>query len=257
MHFIGLLCGLLGAITVEVSCSSSNPYFGSNQKKARVPSHFGKAGNNSELDFPWQLSALDGFITRRTPAESESEEVIIKERLFQHKIRLPLLGNLHISPKKIRMYAQLSAFAGLGVFAFRLIGRWYKGVAEYELLLDSADSEYHKYGCSLTDIGGDLLQDWRSQEDLDEGLQFVRQFLDTTLRASCFPRKYLEYAQAVGRDASKAVAELDKVDRLSRRRKRLSAADDFVDTQREERELLLRVQLQRWYFKSPVVFVRW
>ena len=100
-------------------------------------------------------------------------------------------------------------------------------MAEYELLLDNAEQDYHLYGRRLhrpaldpAGAAANLLEARESSLSTSSLHGHIAQYLDAAASTSCFPRKYLEYSESVGRDLSKAVSEVDKARRIARRRRR-------------------------------------
>jgi hypothetical protein len=95
------------------------------------------------------------------------------------------------------MLARASVFAIVGLWVLKRLGSWYKGMAEYEILLDRTDHDYQAYGCNLNGIGGSLLASIDpAAVSRYKHSQLLRR-LASALDTPCFPQMMTDYAVQV------------------------------------------------------------
>ena len=92
--------------------------------------------------------------------------------------------------------------AAVVLAVLRRLGNWYKGMAEYELLLDSTDYEYQAYGGCFNGIGSSLMSSVNMTAISDYRYTHVMRRLVDSLDVPCFPVAMKSFASETGRDVA-------------------------------------------------------
>ena len=83
--------------------------------------------------------------------------IVSKTIDFIKRYGSPILVWIRSHKRTYAIVGRATVFTLIGVFLLRKISNWYKGMAEFELLLDQTDYDYQSFGCILNGIGGSLV----------------------------------------------------------------------------------------------------
>lgn len=143
----------------------------------------------------------------------------------------PILIWLRSHKRTYAIVGRATVFTMIGVFLLRKISNWYKGMAEFELLLDQTDYDYQSFGCILNGIGGSLVSSINQTAVSEFKYTYLYRRLSAALDSPCFPQTMSDYSIQTGRDIALLIGEVDS--RMRGRRNRLKQAQND-DEQREE-----------------------
>ena len=110
-----------------------------------------------------------------------------------------------------------SVYTVFGLLILRKISNWYKGMAEFELLLDNTDYEYQTYGFILNDVSGSIISSINQSAVNEYKYSYLYRKLIDSLDTPCFPQMMSDYSIQTGREVAVLINELDM--RIRGRRK--------------------------------------
>ena len=143
----------------------------------------------------------------------------------------PILVWIRSHRRTYAIVGRATVFTLIGVFLLRKVSKWYKGMAEFELLLDQTDYDYQSFGCILNGIGGSLVSSINQTAVSEFKYTYLYRRLSAALDSPCFPQTMSEYCIQTGRDIALLIGEVDS--RMRGRRNRLKQAQNDEE-QREE-----------------------
>lgn len=179
--------------------------------------------NVDDVRLPWQLQMIRKYIEKyNQPTESTPlPELSSVDHQMHWK---SLLLSIKKSQQTLIFYGRISSFVLFTLFIFRRISQWYQHIAEYELLLDEVDIEYHRYGGPLRDIVDipiSQMSTISSSSSTEYHFLSIATFISSSLRTACFPLKYLEYSNSLSKDINKVILEMEKINRVAKRKQKL------------------------------------
>lgn len=205
-----------------------------------------------DIRLPWQLQIFRKFIEKHNdPLDVHSSQEVTP---MDHQLHLKsLLQALQRSQQSFIFYSRISTFALVTFWIFRRISQWYQHIAEYELLLDQIDIEYHQFGTPLRD-SVDILTSEMSSLSTTTKMQYhyssIASFISSSLQTACFPLKYLDYSNSLSKDVNKVLLEIEKLNRISKRKHKLMTHANGFEASQEINEL---TKLHRVFQKSLLV----
>lgn len=95
---------------------------------------------------------------------------------------------------------------------------WYRGMAEYELLLDQRDKEYQTHGAVLHDIGVHILSSLNHSAISALKYDNLYDKIVSALEKPCYPQLMNSYSLQAGRTVAVILSDIDHRIRAYRRK---------------------------------------
>ena len=125
-----------------------------------------------------------------------------------------------------------SIIALFALALLRRLGNWYKGMAEYEVLLDNTDYEYQAYGGCFNGIGSSLMSSMNLTSVSQHRYTHLMRRLVDSLDVPCFPIAMKSFAVETGRDVALLLEDMDiRMKDWRRRRHQLLRYSESNDQQ--------------------------
>ena len=206
-----------------------------------------------DIRLPWQLQMIRRYI-EQTNQPIESTTCVQGVSSMDHQMHWKsLLSAIRQSQQSLIFYSRISSFVLITLWVFRRISQWYQHIAEYELLLDEVDIEYHRYGSPLRDII-DIPVSQMSAISTSITAEYhfhsIATFLSSSLRTACFPLKYLEYSNSLNKDINKVILEIEKINRVSKRKQKLMIHSDGFESFQDMTE---KTNLTHLFYQSLLI----
>jgi hypothetical protein len=111
----------------------------------------------------------------------------------------------------------LAVFGFIGIKMYKALESWYKGLAEYEILLDDGDLNYQAYGKHWMDVyessyrtaHNNITSTSATGINLNKKYKGLYQRINTAHEAPCFPRTMTEYVSQSGRTVNQILTEIE------------------------------------------------
>ena len=172
--------------------------------KALFPNRHGNGGKNGvTVPPPTAITSWGSSLTRgRKWMNTRSGKFFANglQMMEQGARRLYEQFALHRRSLVVGLQGLLIAAVVLAVL--RRLGNWYKGMAEYELLLDSTDYEYQAYGGCFNGIGSSLMSSMNMTAISEYRYTHLMRRLVDSLDVPCFPVAMKSFASETGRDVA-------------------------------------------------------
>ena len=147
--------------------------------------------------------------TKRFFQKIESHPFIKDTWNFAVALRLKLQAWALEHKGTFRLAGKTFLFSIVAVAILKRIGKWYKSMADYEILLDRTDYGYQSYGCNLNNAANALLSSINQTAIVEYQHQVLFQKLTTSLENPCFPHMMNDYAVQTGREIALLLEDLD------------------------------------------------
>ena len=165
---------------------------------------------------PWQakmLMKMFGVTAKDDDADADgSGQLSVPTSRLQERLRWLFVVAARVQTwmsshrRTFGLLTRACVFSFLGLALLRRVGNWYKGMAEYEILLDRTDHDYQAYGCTLNGIGTTLLSSINQTAVTQYKHTQLCRRLVAALDAPCFPQMMTDYAVQVSGLGFAAVA---------------------------------------------------
>jgi hypothetical protein len=171
---------------------------------------------------PWQATLLLRII--RPKFLYKEEKAVIKSQSRENLYTVKILKNSYKWLERIferflswgsshqetfKLIGKASVFTLIGLAILRRLGNWYKGMAEYELLLDHTDYEYQAYGGCFNGIGSSLMASINNTAVVQYRYNHLMRRLKNSLDTPCFPQTMKDFSLETGRDVSQLLEDID------------------------------------------------
>lgn len=110
---------------------------------------------------------------------------------------------------KFRFLSKSFVFTSLGILVLKCFESWYKGMAEFEILLDSTDLEYQSFGSNMHAVSTSLVHILDPFDVTDRRLASMYNKLSVAMDTPCFPKTMHEYISRVGQDIAVLLSDVD------------------------------------------------
>lgn len=167
--------------------------------------------NNLPPQLPWQMDVLVRALKLGRDMIKPTVPVVKKDQwivALYKKIRIAFFVWAAAHKATFIVVGKASAVAAFTWVILRKIGNWFKGMAEYELLLDKTDYDYQSYGCNLNGIGGWLLSSMNATAVSQYKCSNSTRILENVLELPCFPQKMYDYAVRTGLSINKLIVDI-------------------------------------------------
>lgn len=168
LSMCGSICTANRGNSIPPKVSATTPP----QKKREGTSIFSKLRIPEETKMlPWQATVLLRLIKPKFLQEQD-EKFLMSSNSREKLLSVQLLSNFYkwiggnldkLSDWGIRhrktfgIAAKAAVFTYIGFALLRRLGNWYKGMAEYEILLDHTDFDHQAYGGCFNGMGSSLI----------------------------------------------------------------------------------------------------
>lgn len=181
--------------------------------------------NNTYNKLPWQIKILSRLLPTIVNNDSQTNLLrtqtkptiafsIIKQL---HEFFLKHYNKFHASFKawiqthqKVFLYLTKGfGFALVTLFLIKRVMSWYRGIAEFEILVDKTDYIYQSYGSNLNGINSWLISRLNHSSIQHYNYQTISRNIENILDTPCFPLSMKDYAVRIGKEIVPIIYELD------------------------------------------------
>ncbi len=191
--------------------------------------YIGTKAAYSPVTLPWQAKVFEkvlgldksnndkGDLVKDFQRQSNWQSLLISSFDVIKRFSAPLVLWAKRHKALFAFGCKASIYSMFGLLILRKISNWYKGMAEFELLLDHTDYEYQTYGFILNDVSGSIISSINQSVVHEYKYSYLYRKLIDAMDTPCFPQMMSDYSIQTGREVAVLINELDM--RIRGRRK--------------------------------------